>query len=138
MDWFGSYSVRMNGPLPTTGNCSSLLNSAKSSTSDQMCSGRMGTSSASIVTCGLANWTSTVCSSVAVTASKFSTKLPLASAAAGSVIIVLNVHSTSSAVTGSPSLQVASSRRWYVQVSSSSEVSHSSASAGIVSPVSGS
>ena len=67
---------------------------------------------------------------LAVTVSKFSTAGPFAVLAASSVMILLNVHAASSAVTGWPSDHLVS-RILNVQVSPSSDVVHDSARSGL-------
>ncbi len=122
--------MRTNGPLPTTGKSLSLLNFEKSSTFSHTCLGTMGTSSAVIVACGFFSLMTSVVGFGAVTFSKLETKLPLAVAAPGSVIIVWNVHAASSAVACLPSDHRESERIVYVQVSLSGEDSHRVASPG--------
>ncbi len=83
------------GPLPTIGNCRSLLNFEKSPTFSQTCFGTIGTSSAVIVAWGFFSLMTRVRGSGAVTFSKLAVKLPLAVAAFGSVIILLKVQAAS-------------------------------------------
>lgn len=109
----------------------SLLNFEKSSTFSQTCLGTIGTSSAVIVACGFFSRITSWVGLGAVTSAKLPTKLPLAVAAPGSVIIVLNVHAASSAVACSPSDHLESERIVYVQVSLSGEDFHSVASPGM-------
>lgn len=124
------YPVRTNGPLPTTGNVRSLVNSARSPVFDQMCRGTIGTSSAAIVACGFFSRITSRVALGAVTSRKLVTKLPFAVAASSSVIIVVKVQAASRAVTGLPSDQRAFSRMVYVQVSLSDEGFHAVASPG--------
>lgn len=110
MYWSTLKSVMTKGPLPTIGNCLSLLNFEKSPTFSQTCFGTIGTSSAVIVACGFLSRMTSVFASGAVTCAKLAVKLPLAVAAFGSVIILLKVQAASSAVAGFPSDQVEFSR----------------------------
>src|SRR5690606_16412481 len=102
----------------------------KSPTFSHTCLGTIGTSSAVMVACGFFSLMTSRVGLGAVTVSKLETKLPLAVAAPGSVIIVLNVHAASSAVACSPSDHVESERMVYVQVSLFGEDSHLVASPG--------
>jgi hypothetical protein len=72
--------------------------------------GTIGTSSAVIVACGVFSLITSWVGLGAVTFSKLVTKLPLAVAAPSSVIILLNVHAASSAVTCRPSDHLESER----------------------------
>ncbi|GAB3889109.1 hypothetical protein GCM10029964_057970 [Kibdelosporangium lantanae] len=117
----------MNGPSPTSGVGGSAL---KSVTLDQMCSGTMGMSRASMVERGSFVLMTRVRSSGAVTVSQPWTKLPFAVAAVLLVIMVLRVNAASLAVTGCPSDHFAPARMVKVQVSLSGLVSHFSARPG--------
>ncbi|CAM5658371.1 hypothetical protein SNARM312S_07400 [Streptomyces narbonensis] len=132
MYWSTLKLVMTKGPLPTIGNCWSLLNFEKSPTFSQTCFGTIGTSSAVIVACGFLSSMTSVRGSVAVTFLKLAVKLPFAVAAFGSVIILLKVQAASSAVAGFPSDHFESSRIVYVHVSLSAEGVHAVARPGIV------
>src|SRR5689334_20561712 len=94
----------------------------------QMCCGTIGMPTRySMLACGVLVVMATVLSSGAVTVLKFVTSEPFAVAAVLLCITRLNVHATSLAVSGLPSLHFKPLCRWKVQVSLSGDVLHESA-----------